>query len=68
MEHNLIERLCRSLAFHVMETELTLEHMEGDVADIRKECDQALSLIAEAGFDIDELYPVLDRPSSVGPQ
>jgi hypothetical protein len=60
----LIERLCRNLAFHLIESELTLSHAEGDIEDWREECDEARKLIAEAGFDIDVLYPVLDRPSS----
>ena len=41
----LVERLCRSLAFHVVEA------------------DNARALIAEAGFDIDLLYPLEDRPT-----
>lgn len=63
----LIERLCRNLAFHLIESELTLSHAEGDIEDWRKECDTARALIKEAGFDIDVLYPVLDRPSADGP-
>ncbi len=65
---SLIERLCRNLAFHLIESELTLSHAEGDIEDWRAKCDEARKLIAEAGFDIDALYPVLDRPSSDGPQ
>ena len=64
MANDLTERLCRSLAFHVVESELTLSHAEGDIADWRKECDTARALIKEAGFDIDVLYPLIDRPSS----
>lgn len=64
----LIERLCRNLAFHLIESELTLSHAEGDIEDWREECTEARTLIAEAGFDIDVLYPILDRPSSQGPQ
>ena len=64
----LIERLCRNLAFHLIESELTLSHAEGDIEDWREECNEARALIAEAGFDLDVLYPILDRPSSQGPQ
>lgn len=69
MSHDLslIERLCRSLAFHLVESEVTLSHAEGDIADWREECDRARALIREAGFDIDALYPVLDRPTSEEP-
>lgn len=61
---SLIERLCRSLAFHVVETELTLQFSEGDLSDTREEIDKARSLIVEAGFNIDELYPLVDRPTA----
>lgn len=61
---DLIERLCRSLAFHLIESELTLQHAEGSIESWQEECDQARALIAEAGFDIDELYPVEDRPTA----
>jgi len=61
---DLVERLCRSLAFHLIESELTLSHAEGDMDDWREECLKARALIAEAGFDIDQLYPILDRPTS----
>lgn len=61
---DLIERLCRSLAFHLIESELTLSHAEGEIDDWAKECSEARALISEAGFDIDQLYPVLDRPTS----
>jgi len=68
MALSLIERLCRSLAFHLVESELTLSHAEGDTDPWRQECEDARALIAEAGFDIDKLYPVLDRPTSGDPQ
>lgn len=61
-KHDLVERLCRSLAFHVVESELTLSVAEGDTSDWKEECDRARSLITEAGFDIDALYPPEDRP------
>jgi hypothetical protein len=62
----LTERLCRSLAFHLVESELTLQHAEGDLSDWREEIEIAKALIKEAGFDIDVLYPVEDRPTSTG--
>lgn len=64
---DLMERLCRSLAFHLVESELTLAHADGDIEDWRQQCATARELIAEAGFDIDELYPVEDRPTA-GPE
>lgn len=61
---NLMERLCRSLAFHVVESELTLSHAEGDLTEWQAKCEEARALIKEAGFDIDALYPPEDRPIS----
>jgi hypothetical protein len=58
----LIERLCRNLAFHLIESELTLSQAEGAVDEWQAECEAGRALIAEAGFDIDELYPSQDRP------
>lgn len=68
MSADIIERLCRSLAFHIVESELTLSHAEGEIEDWAEECREARELIAEAGFDIDQLYPVLDRPTTGEPQ
>ena len=59
----LVERLCRSLAVHVVETEGSLEFMDPMPTDIVAEADNARALIAEAGFDIDLLYPLEDRPT-----
>lgn len=67
-DHLFIEPLCRSLAFHVVETELTLQFTEGDASETRAECEKARALIADAGFDFDELYPVADRPTVVSTQ
>lgn len=61
---SLIERLCRSLAFHLVESEVTIRFSEGDVSDWQAEVDRAKALIAEAGFDLDELYPPRDRPNA----
>lgn len=65
---DLIERFCRSLAFHVIETELTTSMAEGDLSEWHEECKTARDLIEEAGFDIDELYPVADRPTAMRQQ
>ena len=59
------EPLCRSLAFHVVETELTLQFTDGDAPETHAECAAARKLIAEAGFDFDTLYPVENRPTAV---
>jgi hypothetical protein len=65
----LVERLCQSLAFHLIESELTLSHAEGeDLSYWTEECSKARALIKEAGFDIDVLYPILDRPTCTEPQ
>ena len=61
---DLIERLCRSLAFHVIESEITLSFSEGDTSDWAREVAEARQLIAEAGFDIDVLYPPETRPTA----
>lgn len=59
---DLIERLCRSLAFHVVESENTASMAEGEENPWAEEIVNARALIAEAGFDIDVLYQVGDRP------
>lgn len=59
---DLIECLCRSLAFHLIESELTLRFAEGDTSDWANEVAKAKQLIAEAGFDLDEIYPPDERP------
>src|ERR1700733_10997474 len=53
----LIERLCKNLAFHLIESEITLSLAEGAIEDWRDACNEARDLIKEAGFDIDALYP-----------
>jgi hypothetical protein len=52
----------------MVESELTLQFMDGDTSDFRKEVDTAKDLIAEAGFDLDELYPPEDRPMAMSAQ
>lgn len=68
MTRDLSERLCRSLASHLVETELTLQFMEGDISEYRDEVESAKALIAEAVFDLDELYPPEDRPMAISAQ
>lgn len=58
---DLLERLCRSLAHHLVE--LTLHFCTGDVGPWVEEVANAKALIAEAGFDLDVLYPPEDRPT-----
>lgn len=59
---DLIERLCRALAVHVWESQLTLQFSDGDTDRFAKDIADAKALIVEAGFDFDELYPVSERP------
>lgn len=59
---DLIERLCRSLAFHLVESENTASIAQGEDNPWADEIAKARGLIAEAGFDIDDIYPVADRP------
>jgi hypothetical protein len=62
---DLIQRLCRSLAFHLVESELTASMVEGEAdPSWAEEIAEARGLIVEAGFDIDVLYPVEDRPTA----
>jgi hypothetical protein len=58
----LVERLCRCLAFHCVESENTLGVMEVQAEDMKAAVASARALVAEAGFDFDALYPVADRP------
>ncbi len=39
-----------------------MEHADGDTGPWDKEIAIAKALIAEAGFDLDVLYPLEDRP------
>lgn len=65
MTPDLARRLCRSLAIHAIETELSLQYMEPYPEELAEEVEAAKALIREAGFDIDELYPVGERPLTV---
>lgn len=63
--NDLTYRLCRSLAFHLVDTELTLQFSEGPTADIVHAVAEAKSLIEEAGFDLETLYPASERPTAM---
>ena len=58
----LVERLCRCLAVHVIETEGQMQFMDSVPEDLAAEVANARALIAEAGFDLDVLYPESERP------
>ena len=62
MSDDLIERLCRCLAIHTIETENTAQMVVGDEPFLQDSIAEARQLIAEAGFDFDTLYPVAERP------
>ncbi len=59
---DLIRRLCQSLAFHLIESEITFHFAEGETAPWLAEISNAKALISEAGFDLDVIYPIADRP------
>lgn len=63
LKTDLVERLCRSLAFHVVESENTASMADGEENPWIEEIAKARALIAEAGFDFDVLYPIEDRPT-----
>ena len=62
--HDLIERLCRSLACHVVENELTWSVTEPPSEVLGEQISEARALIEEAGYDFDELYPAEHRPTA----
>ena len=73
-DENLVERLCRSLAYHAVETEFTLRSpprflpfTEGSaevLAEFAAKIAEAKALVVEAGFDFDQLYPPEERPTT----
>ena len=66
-DENLVERLCRSLAYHAVETEFTLRFTEGSaevLAEFAAKIAEAKALVVEAGFDFDQLYPPEERPTT----
>lgn len=64
-DKELLERLCKCLAFHAVETELTFQFMTPQEPAIAGKIAEAKALIAEAGFDFNVIYPVKDRPTAV---
>jgi predicted RNA polymerase sigma factor len=65
VDKELLERLCKCLAFHAVETELTFQFMTPQEPAIADRIAEAKQLVAEAGFDFDVLYPVKDRPTAL---
>ncbi|MCS4088750.1 hypothetical protein [Rhizobium sp. BK176] len=65
VDQKLLERLCKSLAYHVVETEITFQFMTPQEPEIADRIAEAKALVAEAGFDFDVIYPLADRPAAV---
>jgi hypothetical protein len=65
VDKELLTRLCKCLAYHAVETELTFQFMTQKEPEIADKIAQAKALVAEAGFDFDVIYPVKDRPTAV---
>lgn len=62
---DLMKRICECLAFHAAETELTFKFMSPQVDETALTIADAKSLITEAGFDFDTIYPLANRPKVV---
>lgn len=63
-EKSLIERPCRCLAFHAVETDIMSHYVDAEMSEYRlEEVSEARRLIAEAGLDFDALYPIEQRPA-----
>jgi hypothetical protein len=65
VDKELLARLCKSLAYHAVETELTFQFMTPQEPEIADKIAEARALVAEAGFDFDVIYPVNDRPTAI---
>ncbi len=50
----------------MVETKLSVQFMTPPDPEIVEKIEEAKLLIAEAGLDFDELYPVAERPTAVG--
>lgn len=61
----LLARICKCLAFHAVETEITFQFMTPQPPEIAEKIEEAKVLIAEAGFDFDVIYPVAERSTAV---
>ncbi|MBW8832909.1 MAG: hypothetical protein JF606_26665 [Burkholderiales bacterium] len=59
---DILERLCRCLAFHAVESENTSKFMTPADMQVETQVEKAKKLIAEAGFVFDAIYPVCERP------
>jgi hypothetical protein len=61
----LLTRMCKCLAFHAVETELTFQFMTPKDPGMAARSEEAKALVAEAGLDLYALYPGADRPTAV---
>jgi len=62
LQGDILERLCRCLAFHAVESENTSKFMRPPDTEVEAQVEEARTLIATAGFEFDVLYPVSERP------
>ncbi|MBY3432614.1 hypothetical protein HFN89_00305 [Rhizobium laguerreae] len=65
MADELLTRLCKCLAFHVVETERSFLFMTPKDQDVAARIEEAKVIVAEAGFDIDILCQAAERPTAV---
>jgi hypothetical protein len=61
----LLTRICKCLAFHANESEITYRFMTPQDPYFAAHIDEAKALIAEAGLDYDTIYPVAERSTAV---
>lgn len=65
VSEELLTRICKCLAFHANETEITYQFMTPQDPSFAASIEEAKELIAEAGFDYDTIYPVAERSAAV---
>lgn len=65
VSEELLARICKCLAFHAVETELTFQFMTPQAPEVAEKISEAKALIAEAGFDFDVLHPFSERPTAL---
>jgi hypothetical protein len=58
----LLEQLCRCLAFHAIHSEIAAHASAVPDMELVGRVDEALNLIAAAGYDVDTLCPPHERP------